>query len=435
MLTKHLSRSTLCSDLRSLSVKKALKNSFSCYILISLSIIIGLLHPNKLKAQCQNTPTLSFHSPVLISGTSNQTGAVYRFANVLTGVDCHVTITARVGGATLSNIDDSTTGYYEAFQPRISAAFNGTSYIDWFFAFKKSGTFTDTSIACMSVTGIDVDGDNSRLREFIEAETPGSISVDPNTDLQVSFDGVRSRAVSNLTNVANIDTNNRRSMFQMNFANLSSLVYRNGAITTGSSQVRQTSIYFKKFFQSFALLSAQPVSLVAKREENFTQIKWSVPADENVKEYALQKSDDLRKWKDIKLVRADQMSRTYSFNDYDKKTGAVYYRLKQLHHSGVETYSKVIEINLGISQNSTVIHNSIFTSGVRLRITAQQNDEYTFYIFNSTGTRVKQQNLSIAPGLNMSDIDLTSALTKGIYLLEIRNRIGQQIYQGRLMKI
>jgi hypothetical protein len=287
----------------------------------------------------------------------------------------------------------------------------------------------------MSVTGIDVDGDNSRLREFIEAETPGSISVDPNTDLQVSFDGVRSRAVSNLTNVANIDTNNRRSMFQMNFANLSSLVYRNGAITTGSSQIRQTSIYFKKFFQSFALLAAQPVSLVAKREENFTQIKWSVPADENVKEYALQKSDDLRKWKDIKLVRADQMSRTYSFNDYDKKTGSVYYRLKQLHHSGVETYSKVIEINLGISQNSTVIHNSIFTSGVRLRITAQQNDEYTFYIFNSTGTRVKQQNLSIAPGLNMSDIDLTSALTKGIYLLEIRNRIGQQIYQGRLMKI
>ncbi|MEO8582369.1 MAG: hypothetical protein ABI415_01160, partial [Flavitalea sp.] len=199
-----------------------------------------------LMAQCNNAPTLKFHSPVLLSGTDKQQGAVYNFAEVIPGLDAHVEIVGLYGGATLYNIDDSTgTGYYDAFQPYVGASANDTSYIDWKITFKKGGTLVDTMLACLAVTGVDVDGDGKALKEFIEAATPGSFAVDPYTNLSVSFDGVRSKAISPIANIPNIDTSHLEAMFQMNFTNITSLEYRNGAITTGIAQIRQTCIYFK----------------------------------------------------------------------------------------------------------------------------------------------------------------------------------------------
>lgn len=224
-------------------------------------------------AQCSNAPTLKFHSPVLVSGTAGQVGAIYNFANVIPNVDAHVEITDLVGGAILYNIDDSAgIGFYDAFQPYIGAAANSTSYIDWRFTFKKEGTNTDTMLTCLAVTGLDIDGDGASLQEFIEAATPGSFAVDPSTNLAVSFDGVRSKAVSPITNVPMIDTTRLEAMFQMNFTNITTLDYRNGAISTyGAEQIRQTSIYFKPFFQTYFLLPTTLLSFTARSLEQ----KWN----------------------------------------------------------------------------------------------------------------------------------------------------------------
>src|SRR5688572_6555999 len=134
-------------------------------------------------AQC-SAPTLKFHSPVLISGLNGQIGSVYLFQNVNPGIDAHIEVLGLYGGATLYNIDDSLgIGYYDAFQPYVGAAPNDTSYVDWKITFKIGGTNTDTTLACLAVTGVDVDGDGGWLQEFIEAETPGSIAVHPETIL------------------------------------------------------------------------------------------------------------------------------------------------------------------------------------------------------------------------------------------------------------
>src|SRR5688572_4209289 len=126
----------------------------------SIIAVICILSAATATAQCSNAPTLKFFSPVLISGTDGQPGAVYRFANVAPGLDAHITVTALHGGAILYNIDDSAgIGYYDAFQPYIGAAANDTSFIDWKITFKKGGTDTDSMLPCLAVTGVDVDGD------------------------------------------------------------------------------------------------------------------------------------------------------------------------------------------------------------------------------------------------------------------------------------
>ena len=150
-------------------------------LFLCLFFVLAGMVPNLAKSQC-SAPTMSFHSPVLIAGTDGQQGAVYLFQNVLPGVDAHIEVLGLYGGATLYNIDDTTgIGYYDAFQPYVGAAPNDSSYIDWKITFKVSGTNDDTTLECLAVTGVDVDGDGAYLQEFIEAATPGSIAVDSAT--------------------------------------------------------------------------------------------------------------------------------------------------------------------------------------------------------------------------------------------------------------
>ncbi|MBL7757779.1 MAG: hypothetical protein JNL59_10300, partial [Chitinophagaceae bacterium] len=62
-------------------------------------------------------PIYRFQSPSLISGSDRNVGAKYRFSNVTTGVDALVTILSMSSGISLQNIDRTTDGYAEAFQP------------------------------------------------------------------------------------------------------------------------------------------------------------------------------------------------------------------------------------------------------------------------------------------------------------------------------
>ena len=84
-------------------------------------------------------PKLKFRQPQLVSGINGAVGATYKFASVTTGVDAFITIEDINNGAILVNIDDSTIGYYDAWQPTVGGPnVAGTSYIKWSIEFKKT---------------------------------------------------------------------------------------------------------------------------------------------------------------------------------------------------------------------------------------------------------------------------------------------------------
>ena len=408
-------------------------------IIQALALFILFLCSGETKAQCNNAPTLKFHSPLLLSGTDKEAGAIYMFPNVIPGVDAHVEIMGLYGGATLYNIDDSTgIGYYDAFQPYVGAAANDTSYIDWKISFKYAGTNTDTILACIAVTGVDIDGDAVALKEFIEAATPGSISVDPYTSLEVSFDGVRSKAISTTVNEPLIDTARLKNMFQMNFTNISALLYRNGAVTTGGAQVRQTCIYFKPFFQNYTmLLPVRLLSFTARSLETSVELNWAATGEESTKEYIVQKSVDGVTWKDIKIVAKGNESsiNKYFINDYDKRSSVTYYRLKQADIKGSVTYSRVIRVSdatTGVNKN--FLHNTLFTNTLNLQVSAQDSQDYIFEIYNLQGARIKRQQQKMYSGVNSLTISMPAELSKGVYVILTRNAAGRQLYSSKIVK-
>lgn len=83
---------------------------------ISTSVIIFvmliLLNIN-LKAQCLS-PELKFANPELVSGIALSEGAIYKFPNIATGIDCFIKLVKLNGGATLIIMETPGQGYGDA---------------------------------------------------------------------------------------------------------------------------------------------------------------------------------------------------------------------------------------------------------------------------------------------------------------------------------
>ena len=406
-------------------------------IITAIAFFIASLFSLQVMAQC-SAPTLKFHSPVLLSGTDGQQGAIYLFQNVIPNVDAHVEISGLYGGATLYNIDDSAgVGYYDAFQPYVGAAPNDTSYIDWKITFKVSGTSNDTMLACLSVTGVDVDGDGAALREFIEAATPGSIAIDPYSILQVTSDGVKSKATATVYNIPLIDTAHHEAMFQMNFTNISTLHYRNGAISTyPDPQIRQTCIYFKPFLQSFGLLPVKILSFTAKSAGDFTSLEWSASNEIDIINYIIEKSTDGSIWKDVQIIYPGSSTtiNNYFVTDLENNSSNCYYRLKQINNRGLVNYSKVIQVQNFRLNRKSVTHNTMIKNSMNFQIYGTTKDQYTVEYYTTAGLKIKQDRFQIHSGINFQVAHFTSNLSSGVYFLVVKNIKGQQIYNSRFVK-
>jgi hypothetical protein len=403
-------------------------------VLIATLLLLALFN-RQASAQCV-APTLTFNSPKLLSGTDGTIGAVYLFAEVIPGVDCHVEIMDIVGGAGLTEIDNITQGYYDAFQPYVWAGGYDTSYLDWKFTFKVGGTYTDTTLACLAVTAVDVDGNSKDQREFVEAATPGSFAVDPFTNLIVSFDGVRSRAEGQVPTIMLIDTAQRQAMFQMNFTNINSLLYKNGSISTGDGMTRHTCIYFKPFFPNWVVLPTKLLSFTAKEQSNGVLLNWSATNEQDTKSYTVQKSVDGKIWKDVRQVSAAYPAgvNKYSAVDAEKSNGVVYYRLKQIDVRGFGSYSKVIKTGAVNVYGNDFSHNTIFNSTIQMQVKAPAANEYQFEIYNSNGQKLIQQRTSIHNGMNTVSLQLPASIAPGIYLMSVKDNSGKFIYHSKIFK-
>lgn len=386
-------------------------------------------------AQCSNAPSLVFANPVLISGTDGQVGAVYRFPNVAPGMDAHIQILGLGNGALLGEIDNTTQGYFDAWQPYVTAGANDTSYLDWHISFKKGGTFTDTVLPCLAVTAVDVDGDNSALKEFIRAATPGAYAIDPFTTLTVTFDGTYNTATGQITTIPAIDTNHREAMFQMNFANVSSIIYRNGSISTKSTiDVRHTCIYFKPFFLDIlVLLPVKLHSFTASTINQSTRLSWMVE-ENTMYSYSVQRSVNGSSWTEVNKVYAVNKPGFNSYYIYDRQrpSGVAYYRLQLTDNKGTISYSSVVQA--GNSGNFLVRTATLVKNSLSLQVNTPAADAYSIRLYSMQGQLLVQKQFTVSAGSSQLTADLPLAGTDAMYILTVTNRPGHLVYTNKILR-
>lgn len=196
--------------------------------------------------QCHGNPItlLDFSGSTLVSGAPLTAGAVYRFANVATGLDAIVRIDAVTNG-TLTIIDRDT-GNVPAFQPELGGTNERSA--DFTLSFVTAGGSTPVSVD-FAASGIDIDGDSASLREYSEFSTPfAAFVLETPTNLDVNASGpstpahFRFEARTNFT-APGIDPTATANIVSILYQGRTSFRYRIGALGTGATN-RLTSLDF-----------------------------------------------------------------------------------------------------------------------------------------------------------------------------------------------
>ena len=419
-----------------ISISRTIAKHPASYLRSIAAFLFIFLLVHTARSQCI-APSMVFANPVLIGGTDGQVGALYRFPNVAPGIDAHIQILALGNGALLGEIDNTTQGYYDAWQPYVTAGANDTSYLDWHISFKKAGTYTDTVLTCLAVTAVDVDGDNSALKEFIRAATPGAYAIDPFTTLTVNFDGTYNTATGQITTIPAIDTNRREAMFQMNFFNVSSIIYRNGSISTKDDiDVRHTCIYFKPFFLDFlVILPVKLHSFSATIVDRSTRLSWMVQEENSVHSYTVQKSTDGMQWTEVSKVYAVNAPGYNAYYVYDKNgaNGITYYRLQLTDNSGKNTYSAVVQAGFHSIRDLSVKGASIVNKTLLLQCNVPAAGGYSLGLYSMQGQLIAQKQFTVSAGVNQLHLDLAAA-PEALYIVTIANRQGHIVYSNKILR-
>ena len=135
---------------------------------------------------------MAFRNGTFISGNLSTVGSKYKFSNVFTGdgisVDAIVTIEA-ISNAGMTSIDDDTDNI-NGFDPKIYSNNSGGGYIIYKFDFVNNADNSEVVyLQNFMLSGIDIDGNGSSVREYQEILGYASYQKDSSSKLTISSSG------------------------------------------------------------------------------------------------------------------------------------------------------------------------------------------------------------------------------------------------------
>jgi hypothetical protein len=403
-------------------------------------------YTNQNFGQCA-PPSLTFVNPVLVSGTPGNVGAIYKFPFVTPTADAYISIDSIVGGASLINIDITTTGYQHAWQPVVdgpSSPMGHQYYIRWSVNFKTAGTNNPTGIPCLNLSAIDVDGDNVRMREFVETfncvqhtfPTPSLLSISTfNTG-----SGMCTRAMGQVANKLNIDTNAHDTRINYDFGTTLGFQVKTGAqVNNNSTGPASTDRHFSLYFKNFAVMSSLPVRLLSfsgkALDEATIELKWVTEIEINNKQFELQRSLDGKEFATVAVVLSLDGSGTKAYSYKDAlPAGApskVFYRIKQIDTDNKYSISNIITVNSARDNSVGMkISPNPVASDFAINLENNQQGAHALRILDISGRVVFRQSLN---GQKIPVIRLSASQarmdTPGIYVAELVFQDGSRLTQ------
>ncbi|HEY4154104.1 MAG TPA: hypothetical protein VGM24_01715, partial [Puia sp.] len=331
---------------------RRLKGESGRMIRNGLTVLFFLSQYTGLHAQSL-VPELVFMNPQLKTGSgcpdAGKDGAVYIFSNVGVGIDALVSIQGRSSSkVNLSAIDlkgpeqdpAKGTGYDNAWQPKVSYG-NGvaTAHSNWWMEFKISFVKHDNpdqsvSVNQFFVSGLDIDGDGSRLHEFQSYYKMQYFTLEKNTDMASSsvsgclndpqlegkrFDGP-------VKNYEGITTSASEVMVSNFYNNASSLVVRVGAETgSAGSQAtdRMYALWFKSLTYDVPVSAPLPLTHIAfnaqLRNNKDVHLNWTTSMEQNISHFTLQRSVNGKDFDDAAVLFTEGNSagkKNYQLTDH-----------------------------------------------------------------------------------------------------------------------
>ncbi len=396
---------------------------FAALIAIVCFVIVA---PNK--SQAQAAPIFNFNSWTLETGTALTSGAVYRFANVATGVDALVTISTITSGVTLRNIDRTIDGYGEAFQPeyRVNGSTNG--YIEFQIRFVNSGGNTTSPRPVVSATGLDIDGSpngSTSLKEFNQIDMGGGTyefnTYDSEITLSQTGTAISGNNYTGTLFGALVDTTAKEVMFSVTNTNVGTMTYRVGANNGNSStSTRYASLYYKKFtYQHYPLAISGLMSFEGFAVNNKVKLSWELAANKYSK-VVLEKSNTSSNFTKVYEANSGSFARS-GYTDADVQGGQVFYRLSATNLEGKTEYSSIVAVKVsGFEKQGMNVYPSLIQSGATVAVQLNEKTEGVVLVTDLSGRIVKQQKVNLQAGSNSIAVDGFDNFSSGNYIVALR---------------
>ncbi len=217
----------------------------------STSVNLQVFDPGS-SLQCTDLPYYSFTNPLLAQGVENETGAIYRFSNIRSGVDALVEITV-INDATLNDIDDDSRSVSSANLTPSYTLNASAGYIEYKISFVETGTSTPVK-QNFAMTALDIDGETAggaTVRDFFAFVQQQATTVETgNAELGLTSNAPYQRYTAvdaqNALPPPPFDVGQTNHMVYLEYKYTNGFKVRTGANTTGGfSGIRFTDLDFR----------------------------------------------------------------------------------------------------------------------------------------------------------------------------------------------
>jgi Secretion system C-terminal sorting domain len=246
------------------------------------------------------------------------------------------------------------------------------------------------------------------------------------------------RDISNMPGIGYVvdDVNARMSALTPNYVIGQVVGYDNFRATwEGKSDTGYVEILEKRLIPGGGVVI--PVTLTSftgKLVVNTVQLKWNTAQEINASHFEVERSADGINFSyigQVKAVGQSNASTSYGFNDLQFKTGANYYRLKQVDMDGRFTYSIVVLIRVKKdNQPDVLIFPNPAHKQITVNVTEGQHPQWNLQVQNMVGQPVLRH---IIPANQNNERITIDGLAKGIYTVTILSANGDKVYNGKLV--
>jgi len=177
--------------------------------------------------------------------------------------------------------------------------------------------------------------------------------------------------------------------------------------------------------------------LKAYEKQTGIQLDWKIYSENKVRNYEVERSSDARSFSSLESLKAlynNTKDADYGYFDASPLKGISYYRIKNNHLDGSSTYSQVIRINRNKSIKGLNLYPNPVLNGI---VSIQGSDlgrgNYRISIFETNGKEIYQQQIKHAGGTISQTIELPMMMSKGLFLLSVKDEKGNIIFKEKLV--
>ena len=198
--------------------------------------------------------------------------------------------------------------------------------------------------------------------------------------------------------------------------------YLNGNTITATGASQSFTLQPGEYHVYTNVNAALPVTIVnftGKKENNDNLLTWQVANELNLSHYELEKSIDGQNFSFLAKINADGKSNYSYTDDVSSFSGVTFYRLKSVDIDGHFNYSGIIKIQSITNSWLVTVNPNPVVKNLKVNIESPVQDKGTLIIYDLSGRQLLKQNIQIAAGNNVLDINEFAKFAKGTYLLSV----------------